>query len=398
MVSLVRRWWPRRRLQQWKSQIQTSFKRTHLRWISPLLAGFDRWIHPWITRANGVCLVGCLLLLQGVKHGWHQLPDRVVTAFHDSQFWVQPIPRVGVGTFMILGITWLLWQWPRIIPRVPYWSALLATLRFPCWLTTAAPSLTYLATSFNAHNLEVVRHIDKNFPEVQSQWKQNISFDQTRPTESIFAFNIENRNFFQLSAWERVVLDGFGYRNPVFALIGKGWGVTVSGLVVSLMGIYMQHRHQAIQLFHKDIKQFLPSASLLLGGIIVYLIGVNIANHKIAAERGRGHYRTVVDQSKQLSTLHPPLRGDEAFLRRWAAASVRSEQPNESLVNCVRGTDYYRIGHFLKAKSHLTAAIETKPQLFLARSYLAMACSDEPRTGVGIWLRTKALYQNRMNR
>lgn len=335
------------------------------------MQGVDRWVHPWITRANGIYLLGWLLLLQGVKYEWYHLPPEALSTFQAHQVWLQQAPRVCVVLSLGLGIGWLLWQRPRIIPRLPYWVGLLATLLFPLLITTWAPAVTFLATAYHEQNMEVVRHVEKKFPEVQSQWKQNISFDQTNPVTSILAFNIEDRSFFQLSNWERVVLDGFGYRNAIFDFVGKGWGMTVAGLTLSLMGIYMQNRYHALNLFHQDMRHFLPTTVMILGVIVVYLVGINIANHQLAIEMGQGHYQTVARQSRQLSQLYPPLKGDETFLKRWAMANFYNGTPERALSEFTQGCDRYRAHDFFNAKVHFEAALDAEPALFLARGYLA---------------------------
>ena len=343
----------------------------------PIVQWFDHWIHPWITRANGVYALGCALLLQGIKHEWYHLPSEALDVFYTSQFGLQHGPRLGVAISMATGLGWLLWCWPRVIPRLPYWGGLFLVLLFPFFLTTWAPSISYLATAYNEQNLEVVRHVEKKFPEVQAQWKQNISLDQHRPVQSIFAFNIESRSFFQLSSWERVILDGFGYRNPIFDFIGKGWGMTVAGITLSLMGIYMQHRHQALQLFHRDVAELVPVVIPILITIVVYLIGVNIANHHIALEMGQGKYAEVTGHSAQLARIYPPISGDEFFLRRWAMASVHSDQSDAALVAFTQGCDRYRVGDFHNAKNYFEQALESEPRLFLARGYLAATLINE---------------------
>lgn len=346
-------------------------------WLQSLIRWLDRWIHPWITRANGTYALGCLLLLQGTKDEWYHLPMEAVAAFQTSQFWLQQAPRFGTALFISLGLLWLLWQRPQIIPRLPYWSGLFAVLLFPFFLTTGAPAISYLATSYNDQNLEVVRHVEKKFPEVQAQWKQNVSLDQTRPTTSIFTFKIEDWTFFQFSAWERIVLDGFGYRNAVFDFIGKGWGMTVAGLVLSLIGVYLQQRHQALQLFHQDMDIFVPVSGVLLGTIVLYLIGVNLAQHQIDTDMGRGHYQKVVQNSQRLAQLYPPLRGDEPFLRQWATASMYGNSLRPDLVAFTQGSDRYRIGDFFNAKTYFEAALRANPELFLARGYLAATWINE---------------------
>ncbi|MEM7064810.1 MAG: hypothetical protein AAF572_16830 [Cyanobacteria bacterium P01_B01_bin.77] len=334
---------------------------------------FNRWVHPWITRANGIYLLGWLLLLQGAKYEWYHLPPEAISTFQTSQVWLQQVPRVYVAVSMGLGIGWLLWQRPQIIPRLPYWGGLLVALLFPFLITTGAPAITFLATAYHEQNIEVVRHVEKKFPEVQSQWKQNISFDQTQPITSILTFNIEGRAFFQVSNWERVVLDGFGYRNAIFDFVGKGWGVTVAGLTLSLMGVYMQNRYHALDLFHQDMRYFLPMTTVVLGVIIVYLVGINIANHQLATEMGQGHYQTVVRRSRQLSQLYPPLRGDETFLKRWAMANFQTGTSDRALSEFTQGCDLYRAHDFFDAKLHFEAALDVDPALFLARGYLASA-------------------------
>lgn len=355
------------RLWQWCQRIPSS---RLFRW-------FDRWIHPWITRANGIYALGCLLLFEGSKYEWYQLPPDTLVAFHTSQHWLQHLPRGGIGILICLGIGWLLWQRPRVIPRLPYWGGLLATLLFPFVLTTWSPTITFLATAYHDQNMEVVRHVEKKFPEVQAQWKQNIVFDQTKPVTSIFAFNIEDRSFFQFSNWERVILDGFGYRNAIFDFIGKGWGMSVAGFTLSLIGVYMQNFHQALDLLHQDMRHFIPITAILLGIIVVYLISINITSHQLAVEMGQGHYQTVIQQSHQLSRIYPPLKGDETFLKRWAMASFYDGTPDKALIAFTKGCDLYRARDFFKAKAQFKSALETNPHLFLARGYLAAIWVNE---------------------
>ena len=143
------------------------------------------------------------------------------------------------------------------------------------------------------------------------------------------------------------------------------------------MGVYMQHRHQALQLFHQDMARFTPVAIPILTTIVVYLIGVSIANHRIALEMGQGKYSEVTHHSTRLARVYPPIGGDEIFLRRWAMASVHSHQPNAGLVAFSQGCDRYRVGDFHNAKNYFEYALESDPKLFLARGYLAATWINE---------------------
>ncbi|MEO0869453.1 MAG: hypothetical protein AAFY17_13625, partial [Cyanobacteria bacterium J06642_11] len=116
--------------------------------VQKLIQIFQRRIHPWIIRANGVYALGCLLLIQGAKYEWYHLPPDVSEAFHTSQFWLQDPPRYVVAAFVGVGFLWLLWKRPKIIPCLPYWGGLLTTLLFPFVLTTWHPTVTFLATAY----------------------------------------------------------------------------------------------------------------------------------------------------------------------------------------------------------------------------------------------------------
>jgi hypothetical protein len=95
---------------------------------------------------------------------------------------------------------------------------------------------------------QVSEHVERNFPQVQSQWKQNISFVQPSPISSNFEFSIKDSRFFQMSSWDFWLIEGLGYSNN-FGFIGRGWGLLLSVSFVALMALYLALEKDSFNVF-----------------------------------------------------------------------------------------------------------------------------------------------------
>ncbi|MFB2982361.1 hypothetical protein [Microseira sp. BLCC-F43] len=67
-----------------------------------------------------------------------------------------------------------------------------------------------------------------------------------------------------------------GYNNKFFQYIGKGWGCTVSGIVIVLFALYLGIENDGLNVFVKDMGKFLPGLGLVMGLRVCGLISVNL--------------------------------------------------------------------------------------------------------------------------
>ncbi len=324
----------------------------------------------WFTLARMSLFVASLALLSGATSPWYNLPQKSLDAFDTNLFVINSV-RYLVIVFPLIIIISLFIASFHPVARLTFWVGLFLVLLFPYFVTTYSPTVIFLSTSYSQQGLRASSHVEKNFFHVNAQWKQNIVLDASKPIPSIFTFTIPDSRFFQISSWDTVWLEGFGYKNSFLSSIGKGWSWTITGLVIGLIGLYMGLGTKGIDGLIKDMTRLLPVLGLVLGLIVISLIGVNIINYQMDALFAKGEYNNVVAKSEQLSSWYPPLKGDLSFLIRWGKASFYGKESNPALINFVKGLERYQLGDFDQSERYLQASLQIQPNLFLAKEYLA---------------------------
>lgn len=330
----------------------------------------------WFTLARMSLLVAILPLLSGLKSPWYNLPKESLDAFGTNLFFVNSV-RFLVILFPLIILAALFIAAFNPVARLTFWVGLFAVLLFPYFVTTWSPTVTFLSTSYSQQGIRASSHVEKKFFHVNAQWKQNIVLDASKPIQSIFGFKISDSRFFQMSSWDTVWLEGFGYKNGFLSCLDKGWGSTITGLVIGLIGLYMGLGTKGIDGLIKDMTRLLPVVGLVLGLIVISLIGVNIINYQVDALFAKGEYHNVVAKSELLSSWYPPLKGDLSFLIRWGKASFYGKEANPALINFAKGLERYRLGDFLKAEKYLKQSLQIQPNLFLAKEYLASSLINQ---------------------
>jgi hypothetical protein len=330
----------------------------------------------WLNREKITLFIGSLVLLFGAISPWYRLPPETLTTFGTSLAFTN-LGRVLAAMFAILGLALTFLLSINRVHRLLFWIALLTVLLFPYFVTTWTPSIAFIASSYYNQGESLSNHVNSNFSEVQAQWKQNISLDKPEPPPTTFELSIQDSLFFQMPSWEKLILDGFGYKNSFFSFIGKGWGFSLIGLAISLMGFYLVVENQNLNVFIKDAILLLPGILLLLTIILISLIGVNIVNYQLDTQFAKGEYSQVVNTSKTLALWYPPLQGDEAFLKRLAKAEFYADQADPALLNFVKGLERYKIGDFLEAENYFKKSLDVQNNLFLVRGYLASAILNQ---------------------
>ena len=330
----------------------------------------------WFNRERITLLTGLLLLALGAVFPWYRLPPESLEIF-GTNLLLANTARVLTALLAIGTVVSALFSGISRLPRFPFWVGLIAVLLVPYFIMTWSPTVSYLTESYFEQGRTVSSQIERKYSQIQARWKQNIVLSESRPTQSTFYFSIPDSRFFQLPSWERVFLDGFGYRNSFFAFIGKGWSLTAIALVTILMGLYLQIVPPRLSSFLQDMKWLVPGVGLLLGIIVFQMISANIVNHKLDTLFAKGQYQQVVAISQTIASWYPPLKGDEAFLRRLAEAGFYSDEPDPALIDFVKGLERYRVGDFNKAQHYFQNSLELQPNRFVVRGYLTSALINE---------------------
>ncbi|HIK07180.1 MAG TPA: hypothetical protein IGS40_21225 [Trichormus sp. M33_DOE_039] len=330
----------------------------------------------WLNREKITLFIGSVFLLLGVIFPWYRLPPETLEVFGTNLYWVNAL-RVPLAVCAIAGFTYTFVFPIRQAPRLVFWGALLPILLFPYFITTWSPAVSFIATEYYNQAEEVASHVEKNFSQVQAQWKQNIVLDNSDIPASTFGIKIEDSRFFQLPSWDKVILEGFGYRNSFFSFIGQGWNFSLIGVLTCLMGLYLSgERHEKDSVI-KDIKIVLSVILLLFSIIFGSQIYFNIVNYQLNVPFSKGEYSQVVNTSQSLMRLHPPLQGDEEFLERLARAELYTNTIEPGLINFILGLENYKNGNFLEAENFLRKSLDSQPKRFLVRGYLVAAILNQ---------------------
>ena len=324
----------------------------------------------WFNREKITLLIASLALALGAVFPWYRLPPQALETFGINLSLVNT-GRVIVALFALLGFAFTFLFSPSRAPRLPFWSGLIVVLLFPYFINIWFPDVNFLVASYYDQGTRVSQYIDKNFSQVQAQWKQNIQLDQTKPIKSIFNFSIKDSRFFQVSSWDYFLLGGLGYSNSFFGFIGRGWGFTVIGFAIGLLAIYLGLESNKFDLFIVDLGKITPWVGLLLGALVFSMILPNFMIFQLDTMLAKGEYHQAVAISKILIYLYPPLSGDATFLQRSAEAGFYAQKPDLGLLYFAKGLERYVSEDLLKAEDYFQRSLDIEPSRFLVRGYLA---------------------------
>jgi hypothetical protein len=323
----------------------------------------------WLDRSKITLIIGSLILVLGAKYPWYELPVDVLEQFNTNLVFANTC-RIFSFCIGILCLIFSFWLGARRISRLAVWGSLVFTLLFPYFITVWSPTVTFIASSYFDQGFRVRLSIESQFSEIQSQWKQNIALPFSGPV-SISDFQIRDSRFFQMSAWDQILVEGLGYTNSFFGLIGRGWALTVIGLVVVLFALYLCRENAKLDTLVLDISRLLPWLGAFFATLIFSLILPIIVDHRLDTLFAKGEYSQVLSSSQQLASVYPPFRGDREFLKRWGIASYYANDPDPSLISFVKGMDRYFVQDLLGAEEYFRQSLTSSSQNFLAKSFLA---------------------------
>ncbi|WP_017316202.1 tetratricopeptide repeat protein [Mastigocladopsis repens] len=365
------------------------------------------WQNLLLTRDKITLGIGFLVLTLAAIFPWYSLPQEALETF-SINLYLTNIGRLLAALFVISGFAFTFRLIVNRVLRLTFWIGLIATLFFPYLIVTWSPTVAFIASSYYNQEEKVSNHVERNFSEVQAQWKQNISLNKPDNPPKIFEMSIQDSRFFQIPSWEQVLLNGFGYKNSLFVFIGKGWVFSLFGLVISLIGLYLVEEpslngenityivgtlkdvapgfqpmgHFAkvednLNTFIQDVKLLLPGTALLLSTIFISIIAANILNYQLDTQFAKGEYFQVVTASQTLASWYPPLQGDVSFLERLAKAEFYTDAPEPALINFVMGLERYKLGNFQEAENYFQKSLDIQPSHFLVRGYLVSAILNQ---------------------
>lgn len=326
------------------------------------------WLN-WFTREKITFLIASLALVLGAISPWYRLPPQALETF-GAHLFLADVGRAMAALFAVLGFGFTFLFSIRHAPRLPFWSGLIAVLLFPYFITTWSPTVAFMSAAYYKQGVEVSHHVQRNFPKVQSQWKQNITLSRSTPIKSIAYFSIKDSRFFQMSSWDQIWVEGFGYSNNFFASLGRGWGFTVTGLVICLFALYLGLENHIFTTFLTDMGKFLPWVGLVIGILVFSMILPNIINHQLDTMFAKGQYHQVVAASQTLESWYPPLQGDQVFLKRMAEAGFYGNEPDPALMYFAKGLERYHRQDLVGAEDYFQRSLAIQPRRFLVREYL----------------------------
>ncbi len=340
-----------------------------------LLRLFD-WASSQVNRQRIIVLVGSLALFLSARSSWYQLPPDTLESFGVS-LTIANYYRLIPTLFGVLGLFFTVWQVKAKTIRLLFWSGLFIVLLFPYFQSNWTPSVTFLANNYYNQNARVDRNVERNFSDIQAQWKQNISLDN--PNEPYASLNalIKNSSFLQVSSLENFLKNVLGYDVSFFWYINLNWAIAILGFAISLFGIYLDQSHRAMNLLNRDIGNLLPWLALVLSLLCISILVPNIIHYQLDIAYAKGEYRFVQSMSKTLATLYPPFQGDDFFWERMAKASYYNEQSDIYLVELAKGLENYRQKNWVNAETHFQESLNLKPKNFLVRGYLASAILNQ---------------------
>lgn len=330
------------------------------------------WALSQVNRQSIVLLIGSLALILSARSGWYALPTDTLQSFGVS-LTIANYYRIVPALFGLLGIGLTIWRINIQSLRMLFWSGLIIVVLFPYFQITWSPSTTFLANNLFSQNARVDRHVERNFSEIQAQWKQNIILAEPDTPEPSLNALITNSSFLQIPTLEKFITNILGYDVSFFSYISLNWVVAIIGFSIFIFGLYLDKIERSILLLTKDLEKLVP---WILVGFIFLSISIllpNIIHYRLNIAYAQGDYQFVESMSKTLATLYPPFQGDRYFWERRAKASYFNLQSEPYLVNIAKGLESFRQKNWLNAEKYFQESLKLKPNMFLVRGYLASA-------------------------
>lgn len=339
------------------------------------------------TRTQWLLLGALGALTLGAALPWYTLPQASLDAFNSS-LWLpnlmRAIPVIGAVVIGCSFASSALME--RQFVRLLFWAALSLCLLFPLLVATLCPAIAYLAAAFDQQRESVAYHIETHYPEIHVEWKQSIDIDpfaEVRPyafdgltrgyidplmtLPNAHPFVIDNAEFFQLSSWDRFIMEGLNYLPGFLAAAGWGWPVTVIGLIVCLIAVYLSTPAKVTV----DLRAFRPCIVAGVIAVLLVIVGPCLVTRQISSWQAKGQHEIAAKAARVLYTIYPPIRGDTAFMLQLAECNLATGRKTPGLMSFAKGIECWRADQLDRSRSFFENALADSPHSYLIRGYLS---------------------------
>jgi tetratricopeptide (TPR) repeat protein len=300
------------------------------------------------------------------------------------------------------------------------WAVLPVVLLFPFLIATFSPAVAYVAAAFDQQRENVAYHIETHYPEIQSQWKQSIAIDPydevatyapdglTRgyvdPMQSLpngRPFNVDSTDFFQLSSWDRLVMEGMNFLPGILASVHWGWPITVIAVIVTLIAMYLV-RPEA---FFRDLRRIGPWYVAGVFAVLLVLIGPCLVTRQISIWLARGEYQRASWATHLLSACYPPMEGDTPFMLQMAEGDRHTGRTTPGVQQFAQGVECWRSSRLDLARNYFEQAVKGSPNNYLFRGYLSATLvrigaqlfeQNEPESAANVFDRARQVFPNHL--
>ena len=344
-------------------------------------------VRQW-TRSEWLLAGAAAALLLGAALPWYTMPADTLTVF-GSSLWVAKILHI-VPILAALALAAMLLvrcsaTWRRRL-RLVLWAVLPFALLFPFLVSTLSPAVAYVAAAFDQQRESTSYHIETHYPEIQSQWKHSIAIDPFEEVESYAPdgltrgyidpmqsmpngrpFSVDSSTFFQLSSWDRLVMEGMNFLPGFLASVAWGWPITLIGLVVALIACYIS-RPGAL---YSDFANIWPWYLAGVVGVFLILFVPCFVTRQISTWIARGQYDRAATAAHALSACYPPMEGDTPFMLQLAEIDEHTNRSTAGVQQFAQGVECYRASRLDLARNYFEQAVAKADHNFLFRGYLA---------------------------
>ncbi len=270
--------------------------------------------------------------------------------------------------------------------RVFLWAAMPIALLFPFLVATLTPAVAYVAAAFDQQRDSVAYHIETHYPEIQSQWEQSMAIDPyeevvpyapdgltrgyTDPMRTLpngRPFDIDSTTFFQLSSWDRFVMEGMNFLPGFLASVDWGWPITVASLVTALITVYLV---RPVSLF-RDLKKIGLWYVAGAAGILLVLLVPCFVTRQISTWLARGDFERASVAAHLLYACYPPMQGDTDFMLQMDECDRHTNRSTPGVHPFAQGVECWRANELDLARDHFEQAVAQSKHNYLFRGYLS---------------------------
>ncbi len=361
-------------------------------------------------------------LLLGAVLPWYTMPAKTLAAFGSSL--CVPIALRAVPAIAAIVVARMLLFASNSVQRRRFrmflWAMMPIALLFPFIVATLSPAVAYIAAAFDQQRESVAYHIETHYPEIQSQWKESIAIDPYEEVQSYAPdgltrgyidpmktllngrpFSIDSTAFFQLSSWDRLVMEGLNYLPGFLASVGWGWPITVAALVTALLAVYLIRPESLF----RDLMRIWPWYFAGVAGILLVLFGPCFVTRQISVWLAQAKYQKASVAAHLLYACYPPMQGDAAFILQLAESDMHTNRSTPGVLQFAQGVECWRADRLDLARDYFEQAVARSEHNYLFRGYLSATLmrigaqrfeQDQPAAAANVFDLARRVFPNNL--